>query len=283
MSLDRLVGLFDVLALIAVVIGALGHREHARRRRPRTRARDRDPAVPRHDRRPGPGDGRDSEAAIMGAIAGVLAVVAACSSPSPSSAAAATAELGGRAPAVAAARRGRAPRYRSGRAGRALSCSRRRVAADRPQPQAVRIGRTDATRVPGAEARAAASSVGSRRGPTWSRRSSASASSRGSWRPRLRPSAQCAGRATPTSSRTAQYVELGSDTHHEIVGFTGNISLRDDRPFLHAHATFADATGAAPAVTSCAAARCSWPRSMIRRSPASSSSPPDAATGLALW
>ena len=42
-----------------------------------------------------------------------------------------------------------------------------------------------------------------------------------------------------------RYLELSSDTHHEIVGFTGNISLRDDRPFLHAHATFADATGAA--------------------------------------
>lgn len=41
-----------------------------------------------------------------------------------------------------------------------------------------------------------------------------------------------------------RYAELGSDTHHEIVGFVGNISLRDDRPFLHAHATFADATGA---------------------------------------
>jgi hypothetical protein len=41
-----------------------------------------------------------------------------------------------------------------------------------------------------------------------------------------------------------RYLELASDTHHEIVGFTGNISLRDDRPFLHAHATFADASGA---------------------------------------
>ena len=41
-----------------------------------------------------------------------------------------------------------------------------------------------------------------------------------------------------------RYRELGSETHHEIVGFTGNVSLRDDRPFLHAHATFADASGA---------------------------------------
>jgi uncharacterized protein len=41
-----------------------------------------------------------------------------------------------------------------------------------------------------------------------------------------------------------RYRELETDTHHEIVGFVGNISLRDDRPFLHAHATFADADGA---------------------------------------
>lgn len=41
-----------------------------------------------------------------------------------------------------------------------------------------------------------------------------------------------------------EYRELESATHHELVGFVGNISLRDDRPFLHAHATFADADGA---------------------------------------
>ena len=41
-----------------------------------------------------------------------------------------------------------------------------------------------------------------------------------------------------------RYLELESATHHEIVGFVGNVSLRDDRPFLHAHATFADTTGA---------------------------------------
>jgi uncharacterized protein len=40
-----------------------------------------------------------------------------------------------------------------------------------------------------------------------------------------------------------RYLELESISHHEIVGFVGNVSLRDDRPFLHAHATFADATG----------------------------------------
>ena len=41
-----------------------------------------------------------------------------------------------------------------------------------------------------------------------------------------------------------RYAELASETHHEVVGFTGNVSLRDNRPFLHAHATFADADGA---------------------------------------
>ena len=41
-----------------------------------------------------------------------------------------------------------------------------------------------------------------------------------------------------------RYRELSTDSHHEIAGFTGNISLRDDKPFLHAHATLADAAGA---------------------------------------
>ena len=40
-----------------------------------------------------------------------------------------------------------------------------------------------------------------------------------------------------------EYLELGSDTHNELTSFVGNISERDGRPFLHAHASFADATG----------------------------------------
>jgi predicted DNA-binding protein with PD1-like motif len=43
---------------------------------------------------------------------------------------------------------------------------------------------------------------------------------------------------------TKGYVDLESSTHREIVGFTGHISERDGRPFLHAHATFGDASGA---------------------------------------
>lgn len=42
-----------------------------------------------------------------------------------------------------------------------------------------------------------------------------------------------------------QYVPLASESHHEIAGFVGNISMRDGSPFLHAHATFCDAAGAA--------------------------------------
>ena len=44
--------------------------------------------------------------------------------------------------------------------------------------------------------------------------------------------------------RDLRYLEMASDTHHEIVGFIGNVSLRDGKPFLHAHATFADEHGA---------------------------------------
>ena len=41
-----------------------------------------------------------------------------------------------------------------------------------------------------------------------------------------------------------RYEELSSDTNRELAGFVGNVSLRDGQPFLHAHATFADVTGA---------------------------------------
>ena len=40
-----------------------------------------------------------------------------------------------------------------------------------------------------------------------------------------------------------RYLEMETDAHHEITGFVGNVSLRDGRPFLHAHATFADVVG----------------------------------------
>ena len=40
-----------------------------------------------------------------------------------------------------------------------------------------------------------------------------------------------------------EYRELRSETHHEIVAFVGNVSVKDGRPFVHAHATFADEDG----------------------------------------
>jgi predicted DNA-binding protein with PD1-like motif len=40
-----------------------------------------------------------------------------------------------------------------------------------------------------------------------------------------------------------RYLELSSEYHNEITAFTGNISMRDGRPFLHAHAAFASRDG----------------------------------------
>lgn len=81
-----------------------------------------------------------------------------------------------------------------------------------------------------------------------------------------------------------RYRELQTDTHHEIVGFTGNVSMRDDRPFLHAHGTFADADGACvgghllPGIEVFAA------EVMIREMEGVSLvRHPDQETGLALW
>lgn len=41
-----------------------------------------------------------------------------------------------------------------------------------------------------------------------------------------------------------RYLELSSDTNHEITSFVGNVSIRDGKPFLHAHGAFADRDGA---------------------------------------
>jgi len=40
-----------------------------------------------------------------------------------------------------------------------------------------------------------------------------------------------------------RYLELESTEHHEITSFVGNVSIRDDRPFLHAHGSFASRSG----------------------------------------
>lgn len=81
-----------------------------------------------------------------------------------------------------------------------------------------------------------------------------------------------------------RYLELGTDTHHEIVGFTGNVSLRDDRPYLHAHATFADATGACIGGHLLRGTEVFAAEIMIREiGGVSLVRLPDEATGLALW
>jgi predicted DNA-binding protein with PD1-like motif len=43
--------------------------------------------------------------------------------------------------------------------------------------------------------------------------------------------------------RALRYVETGSDEHHELAGFVGNVSIKEGRPFLHAHATFSNREG----------------------------------------
>lgn len=81
-----------------------------------------------------------------------------------------------------------------------------------------------------------------------------------------------------------RYLELETDTHHEIVGFTGNISLRDDRPFLHAHATFADASGACVGGHLLRGIEVFAAEVMIREiGGVSLVRLPDEETGLALW
>lgn len=81
-----------------------------------------------------------------------------------------------------------------------------------------------------------------------------------------------------------RYTELESMTHHEIVGFTGNVSLRDDRPFLHAHAIFADADGATVGGHLLKGIEVFAAEVMIREiTGVSLVRTPDAETGLALW
>jgi predicted DNA-binding protein with PD1-like motif len=80
------------------------------------------------------------------------------------------------------------------------------------------------------------------------------------------------------------YRELESDTHHEITGFVGNVSLRDDRPFLHAHATFADAEGATVGGHLLKGIEVFAAEVMIRElGGVSLVRQPDEETGLALW
>jgi predicted DNA-binding protein with PD1-like motif len=81
-----------------------------------------------------------------------------------------------------------------------------------------------------------------------------------------------------------RYDELASDEHHEIAGFVGNISLRDGRPFLHAHASFGDRHGAT--VTGHLLRGCTvWAAEVTLREMTGVElvRTLDEATGLALW
>lgn len=81
-----------------------------------------------------------------------------------------------------------------------------------------------------------------------------------------------------------RYLELGSTDHHEITGFVGNISIRDDRPFLHAHATFADRQGAAVGGHLLRGCEVFAAEITIREmTGVELTRTPDEATGLALW
>jgi hypothetical protein len=81
-----------------------------------------------------------------------------------------------------------------------------------------------------------------------------------------------------------RYRELETDAHHEIVGFVGNVSLRDDKPFLHAHATFADADGATVGGHLLSGIEVFAAEVMIRElGGVSLVRLPDEETGLALW
>lgn len=81
-----------------------------------------------------------------------------------------------------------------------------------------------------------------------------------------------------------RYLELESGSHHEITGFVGNVSLRDDKPFLHAHATFADATGATVGGHLLRGTEVFAAEVMIRElRDVALARLPDEETGLALW
>lgn len=81
-----------------------------------------------------------------------------------------------------------------------------------------------------------------------------------------------------------RYLEMSSDTHHELAGFVGNISLKDGAPFLHAHATLSDRRGntvGGHLLRGCEV----WVAEVTIRemTGVELSRTPDEVTGLALW
>lgn len=81
-----------------------------------------------------------------------------------------------------------------------------------------------------------------------------------------------------------RYLELSSEFHHEITAFTGNISIRDGEPFLHAHATFASRDGNSVGGHLLPGCRVFVAEVTIREmSDVELERVPDEITGLALW
>jgi predicted DNA-binding protein with PD1-like motif len=84
--------------------------------------------------------------------------------------------------------------------------------------------------------------------------------------------------------RQRRYQDLGSEAHHEITGFIGNISMRDGKQFLHAHASFSDESGATVGghlIPGCTV----WVAEVTIRemTGVELERTPDEVTGLALW
>ena len=80
------------------------------------------------------------------------------------------------------------------------------------------------------------------------------------------------------------YLELESAEHHEISGFIGNISMREGRPFLHAHATFCARNGSAVGGHLLAGCEVFAAEITIREmTGVELERTPDEVTGLALW
>jgi uncharacterized protein len=81
-----------------------------------------------------------------------------------------------------------------------------------------------------------------------------------------------------------RYLELSSDHHHEIISFTGNLSMRDGKPFLHAHAGFASRDGGAVGGHLLPGCTVFVGEATIREmSGVDLERVPDEITGLALW
>lgn len=81
-----------------------------------------------------------------------------------------------------------------------------------------------------------------------------------------------------------RYVENASDEHHEMAGFVGNVSPKEGRPFLHAHASFGNRQGGT--VTGHILPGCTvWVAEVTLRemTGVDLQRTPDETTGLALW